>query len=126
MSSVIVPAPRMVGRDDELRQLHAAVDNGHHGRGGTTFVLGEAGIGKSRLAIEAAERARQLGMRVLRGRASALGPAVPFRAISEALFSVSRSGRLPVDRELAPYRSALARLLPEWWDPAAESADGSL
>ncbi|MGW4212423.1 ATP-binding protein [Lentzea sp. NPDC004789] len=101
----------MIGRDEELRVLTAVVENG-----GTALVLGEPGIGKSRLTAAAAEHAVSLGMRVLRGRADA---ATPLRSVSEALLSLTRASGVPPDPELLPYRPALARFAPEWRDNRA-------
>jgi DNA-binding CsgD family transcriptional regulator len=124
--AVTVPTPRLIGRDTELRQLCAAVDNGHNRRGETVFLLGEAGIGKSRLVTETTAWAQLQGMPVLRGRASITGPAAPLRPLTEALFSLTRTGCLAPDQTLAPYRGALARLLPEWRDAGQQRVDGSL
>jgi tetratricopeptide (TPR) repeat protein len=61
----------LVGRDDELTILRAALDAAGSGRPSVVLVVGEAGIGKTRLADEAAVMARAGGMRVLRGEADA-------------------------------------------------------
>jgi DNA-binding CsgD family transcriptional regulator len=108
----------MIGRDDELRVLTAVVENG-----GTALVLGEPGIGKSRLTAAAADHAVSLGMRVLRGRADA---ATPLRSVSEALLSLTRDSGVPPDPELLPYRPALARFAPEWRDTRAFGAGEAL
>ncbi|MET8764724.1 AAA family ATPase [Lentzea sp. NPDC004782] len=106
-----MPSTRMIGRDEELRVLTTVVENG-----GTALVLGEPGIGKSRLTAAAADHAVSLGMRVLRGRADA---ATPLRSVSEALLSLTRDSGVPPDPELLPYRPALARFAPEWRDNTA-------
>ena len=41
---------RVVGRDVELTELHEAMDAAERGQGSVLFLVGEAGIGKSRLA----------------------------------------------------------------------------
>ncbi|HTN24779.1 MAG TPA: adenylate/guanylate cyclase domain-containing protein [Solirubrobacteraceae bacterium] len=46
----------LVGRADELRAIDAAVADAHAGRGRLLEIVGEAGIGKSRLAEELARR----------------------------------------------------------------------
>src|SRR5260370_11147972 len=43
---------RFVGRDAELEQLRAALDEARHGRGQVVAVTGEPGVGKSRLFYE--------------------------------------------------------------------------
>ena len=116
----------LVGRDDELRLLEAALEAMENGRGGTILITGEAGIGKSRLVREAAHAARARGVMVLAGRSVAGGVPTPFRPFAEALAATGRAGRLPDSKELDPFRSALGRLVPEWRQPRRASGDESL
>src|SRR5262249_19284916 len=51
---------RLVGRDAELVQLLEDIDEARSGRGGLVLLLGDAGIGKTRLAEEALAAARRL------------------------------------------------------------------
>ncbi|MFR9676952.1 helix-turn-helix transcriptional regulator [Streptomyces sp. TR06-5] len=116
--------PRIVGRDSELARLEALVQAAAHRRGGSVFLVGEGGIGKSRLAAEATGRAVEAGMRVMTGRGSTIGPMLPFRPLTEALMSLFRSGP-PVDETgLGPYRPVLGRLVPDW--STGEHGDESL
>jgi DNA-binding CsgD family transcriptional regulator/tetratricopeptide (TPR) repeat protein len=102
----------IVGRDTELAQLRQQVQTVTHGRGAATFLLGEGGIGKTRLAAEAAAIADQAGLAILRGRAAM--PVVQFRPLSEAILSVLRRNGPPRYPDLEPYQAALSRLVPEW------------
>ncbi|AHH98459.1 LuxR family transcriptional regulator [Kutzneria viridogrisea] len=113
-------APLIVGRDEELAELNTVL----LARGSSAFLVGEPGIGKSRLAAAAGGTAFDRGMRVLRGRGSTIGPMVPFRPLAEALLSLLRGGEPFQDEELGPYRPVLGRLIPEWH--TSESAGGSL
>ena len=114
----------LVGRDDELRMIEAALAAARSGLGGAVFVVGEGGIGKSRLASAAADLGFGADMSMLRGRGSSIGPMVPFRSLTEALMSLLRSGE-PIDiARLGPYRPVLARLIPDWGAPAQDG--GSL
>jgi DNA-binding CsgD family transcriptional regulator len=61
------PAP-LLERNAELRTLEDALAAARRGRGSATLVEGHAGTGKSRLLAEAADRAEQAGMQVLRAR----------------------------------------------------------
>lgn len=116
----------MVGRDQELRTVENALTAAASGRGGAVFLVGESGIGKSRLAAAAADQAFQADMVLMRGRGSAIGPMVPFRSLTEALLSLLRAGE-PLDvAALGPYGPVLARLIPDWGTPAARQQDGSL
>ncbi|RPK64572.1 Bacterial regulatory protein, LuxR family [Streptomyces sp. ADI96-02] len=107
-------SPVIVGRDEEIGLLSSALDAVRRRSGRALFLLGEAGVGKSRLVGECAYRAYGLGMPVLRGRATSTGLVVPFRPLVEALSSRFRAAGTPTDPELTPYHPALARLVPEW------------
>lgn len=112
----------MVARDAELRVLGEALDAARKGHGGAVFVLGEGGIGKSRLAAALADLAFASDVSMLRGRGSTIGPMVPFRSLTEALMSLTRSGD-PIDvTSLGPYGPVLSRLVPDLGtgDPAPE------
>ena len=116
----------LVGRDEEVRYLKAALAAAAAGHGGTIFLAGEAGIGKSRLVRETAQAARAQGFAVLAGRSVAGGVPTPFRPYAEALASAGRAGRLPDGGELDPFLPALGRLVPEWRRPQEAPADVSL
>lgn len=53
-----------VGREDDLRRLAVAVDEAMAGHGSLVLVVGEPGIGKTRLAEEAASQASAAGTEV--------------------------------------------------------------
>ena len=65
-------AAALVGRENELTAVRAAFDSARAGRPTIVLLTGEAGIGKTRLADEAAVIGRASGARVLRGEADAL------------------------------------------------------
>jgi hypothetical protein len=109
-----VVCPVLVGRDVQLQAVAAGVDAASRGRGAAVFVIGEAGVGKSRLAREAATAAAARGVVVLVGRAVQGRTPDPYRPITEALMSVLRSSGLPQTAGLAPFRSVLGRVVPEW------------
>ncbi|GIG61635.1 hypothetical protein Lfu02_60070 [Longispora fulva] len=117
-----ITSPVVIGRGAELALLDRGLAAARDRRGGTLFLIGEAGIGKSRLAAECAARAGAAGMPVLRGRSGTSGLAMPFRPVTEALLSYFRLLGPPRDPELAPYRPVLARLVPDWRDGTV--ADG--
>ncbi|MGE5827583.1 MAG: ATP-binding protein, partial [Micromonosporaceae bacterium] len=114
--------PRLVGRSAEHELLVRAVKAARLGRGGTVFVVGEAGIGKSRLAAHTIDEATTSGMLAVRGRASEFASAVPFRPMAEVILGLTRSGDASQATELVAYRSSLGRLVPDW--RAAPEDDG--
>lgn len=122
----MMPPLPMVCRENELRVIEEALANTRAGRGGALFVIGESGIGKSRLSAAAANLGAAAGMCVIRGRASRVGPMAPFRLLTEALMSLLHSGA-PLDvSQLGPYRPILARIVPDWGTPAPGQDGGSV
>ncbi|MEU4569792.1 AAA family ATPase [Micromonospora sp. NPDC023956] len=124
-----VGVTRLVGRTDELRTLARILTATRDGDGQAVFLVGGPGIGKSRLAAVARDLASAVGTRVLHGRCGVVGPAMPLRPLREALISVT--GALEPDdlAALGPYRSALARLVPDWAvvePPRTQPADHDL
>jgi DNA-binding SARP family transcriptional activator/tetratricopeptide (TPR) repeat protein len=113
----------LIGRAAELDRLRGLLGQAGAGRGGTTAILGEAGIGKTRLVNEVIEIADEQGARVLIGRSYESEQVLPFGPWVDAL----RAARLDAEtlRTLAPsLRADLARLLPEiGHDPAPSRSD---
>src|SRR6266540_2319308 len=81
-------APRtehLVGRAHELSALEQVLDELDRGRPGAFELVGEAGIGKTRLLREFAARAEQRAHLVLSGSASELEQDLPFSVFVDAL-----------------------------------------
>ena len=104
----------LVGRASEMATLTEALSAAGRGQGGLLLVRGEAGIGKTRLLDELAERAAPSHV-VLAGRAVPGGGA--YRPVAEALVGLLRSGTAVAPEALGPYRAPLARVLPDWSEP---------
>src|SRR5579859_460366 len=117
--------PTLVGRHAELGLLSELCSRLPRGRGGTVVIFGEDGIGKSRLVREAATRARADGQVVLTGRAVQTGNHIAFRPLTEALLAAFRATGPPALPELAPFRTALGRLVPEWHQASGVDHDRS-
>ena len=107
-----VLCPTVVGRDEELAGLGAALHAALGGDGGVLFLTGEAGIGKSRLARELARSARSRGAMVVVGRGVPSGATTPYRPVTEALLQGLRDRPLPADPELVPWLPALGAIVP--------------
>ncbi len=106
--------PSVIGRDREIAELAEALRRAADSQGSAFFLVGEAGIGKSRLVRELVDTARGLPLPVLLGRAAQSTGTVAYRPVSEALFSYFRGSDLPEVAELGPFRGSLARLVPQW------------
>jgi class 3 adenylate cyclase/tetratricopeptide (TPR) repeat protein len=75
----------LIGRNDQVAALELELANTVRGDGRVVGVVGEAGIGKSRLCFEFAENCRRQGIRVYEGRVLAHGRATPFQPVLELL-----------------------------------------
>jgi predicted ATPase len=115
-------SPVFVGRGVELAALVAALESAAAGEPAVVLVGGEAGVGKTRLVEEAADRARDGGARVLTGSCIELGgEGLPLSPLVDALRTLMRvMDADELERFLGPARLELARLLPEL-DPEAAS-----
>jgi predicted ATPase len=65
--------------------LRSILDAADGGRGGLAHISGEAGVGKTRLADEAASHARKMGFEVLRGRCLFLTGGRPYLPFLESI-----------------------------------------
>jgi DNA-binding CsgD family transcriptional regulator len=104
--------PEVVGRFDELSRVSAALAGMAEGRGDCLFLVGEPGIGKSRMAVEAIAEAERRGVAVWAGRASPTGTAVPYRPLTSAVLHGLRDKPLTELPGVAGLRAGLAALLP--------------
>lgn len=99
-----------LGREQELRQLAQGCEAASDGRGSLQLVVGEPGIGKTRLADEVATVAAARGMVVAWGRAWETGGAPPFYPWIEVLEELggTEQGAPSLD-ESRPARAESAR-----------------
>ncbi|HYY23584.1 MAG TPA: adenylate/guanylate cyclase domain-containing protein [Thermoleophilaceae bacterium] len=79
---------RFVGRERELAALQAALARAREGAGQVVGVVGESGIGKSRLCYEFGERCRRSGIAVWPGQCTARGARQPLLLVRELVRSV--------------------------------------
>jgi DNA-binding SARP family transcriptional activator len=83
--------PALNGRDDEVRTLRAAVADVATGRGGSVWIDGEPGSGKSALIEAGIQDAVRLGCRVGAGVGDELARRMPLSVLFECLDSVNES-----------------------------------
>ncbi|MFR9805243.1 helix-turn-helix transcriptional regulator [Pseudonocardia sp. RS010] len=105
--------PRTIGRGAETEWLLRCVEGAAAGSGRATVVLGDAGMGKSRLTRTATAHARARGVRVLPGRVRDGAVGVPYAVFGEALAAGFRDGGWPAAAALRPVRAQLGHLAGE-------------
>jgi DNA-binding SARP family transcriptional activator len=103
----------LIGRGDELSALAAALEAVSGGQSRLVLVLGEAGVGKTRLGDELADRARDRGLRVLVGRCHESHRLLLLAPWVDALRRAGVAADSALLDALAPWRADLAALLPE-------------
>ena len=115
-----------VGRDAEFEQLRRTLEQAGRGRGQVLAIVGEPGVGKSRLTFELTHSHRVEGWRVLEAGASSHGQATSYLPVSTALrrdFDLGERDTYEDVRE--KIRTRLFRLGENLW-PAAPAFEGLL
>ena len=122
-----VSSPIFVGRSSELETMTAALI-GSSGRAPVLVLLvGEAGVGKTRLVTEVGQRAEATGALVITGGCVPLGAGtVPFAPIREAMRDLAnRRSERDLDLLLGTEREELASLVPAVGASGSSSPAGS-
>src|SRR4029453_10807144 len=78
-ASALRPRSPLVGRETDLARLDAAIDAMLAGSGQVVSLVGEVGVGKSRLCLELARRCRERGCLVVEAPAVSYGRAAGYR-----------------------------------------------
>jgi len=116
----------LIGREAEVARLRAALEAARAGRGQLVAVLGEAGIGKTRLLTELASLAAQHGMAVLVGHAYESEQILPYGPWIDAFRSSGLFGDTAIlDTLDAGVRAEIVRLVPALGDRSAAGAMAS-
>ena len=101
------PSVPLVGRDDELAQLRAALQAAVRGQGGFVHLIGDAGIGKSRLVRELRAELPP-GIRQVVGRSVSFEVEQPYSLLARLLRDVAR---VPPGQDAAAARAGIERIL---------------
>ncbi|HSQ00802.1 MAG TPA: AAA family ATPase [Candidatus Dormibacteraeota bacterium] len=115
---------RMVGRAGELAELERALDDAMAGYGQVVGVVGEAGVGKTRLCLELLRRCRARGATVAQAHCPSHAASVAFLPVLEllrSLFGVAADE--PAQAGRGRIRDALDRITPGGRDALALVCD---
>jgi DNA-binding SARP family transcriptional activator len=112
--------PAIFGRSADLKALTSAWQAALAGRGRVLVVVGEAGIGKTTLAIELARRAAQAGGRIAVGSGLDVGGATPFATWLEMARALATTA--PAVPASQSWPTELNRLSPELGPALGRSA----
>ena len=103
----------LIGRAAAFSQLVASFQQARQGQAQAVLLVGEAGIGKTRLAREFVAWAQAQGVEVLSGHAFEAGGRLPYQPLVEALRTRLEAENAPEDLLEDLWLAELARLLPE-------------
>jgi DNA-binding SARP family transcriptional activator/tetratricopeptide (TPR) repeat protein len=113
-----------IGREAELAELIGGLEAAFAGRGGLFLLVGEPGIGKSRLADELIAEAKARGARVLIGRCWEAGGAPAYWPWVQSMRTYVHEGEISTLRsQLGAGAADLAQLLPELRELFADIGD---
>jgi predicted ATPase/class 3 adenylate cyclase len=104
----------LVGRSAELGRITTLIDKALAGRGQLIAITAEAGLGKSRLVVEAMRLAGDRGMAIYAGEAQSYGTNdsyLAWESIWQAFFGLDRA--LPHAEQLAALEAAILAIDPE-------------
>ena len=123
-----ITSARFIGRVQEIERLDAALERSAVDAPVTVVLIGEAGIGKSRLLREFEERGRARGWRVLSGDCVQVGSGgLPYGPIVDALGGlVAEVGEAELRWMSEPAQSPLGKLLPGLVEHEAAADGGDL
>src|SRR5207247_6089522 len=105
----------LVGRASAFRQLIGNFQQVRGGQAQAVLVVGEAGIGKTRLTSDWLAWARAQGAEVMRGHVFEMGGRLPYQSLVEALRERLEAENAPEDLLEDVWLAELSRLLPELW-----------
>src|SRR3989440_349256 len=109
-SELVAP---LVGRAQAFAQLTSRYQQARQGQPQAVLLVGEAGIGKTRLTREFVAWARAQGAEMLSGQAVEMGGRLPYQSLVEALRPRLEAENAPEDLLDDVWQTELARLLPE-------------
>jgi len=113
-------ATPFVGRAEQVERLRTAWVDASSGQRRLALLVGEPGVGKTRLAARFAAEVHDAGATVLYGRCDE-EPLRSYQPFIEALRHELRHGGLLADPDAAPDLEELARILPEARPAAADA-----
>ena len=118
LENTVAPLPltsrSFIGRQREMAELFAALEDARAGRGRLVMLVGEPGIGKTRTSQELAAHAESSGCIVLWGRCYAEGGTPPYWPWVLALNAyIGLTSLEQLREEMGAGASAIAEIIPE-------------
>ena len=111
-ASALLNRTPFVGREAQLQRLRAKLDEACNGHGAVAMLLGEPGIGKTRMLEELSDLAREHGAMVLRGACYDGEWQRPYGPLAEVLLDYVRKADSSELQLLAKNAPTFARIAP--------------
>src|SRR5262245_50295807 len=109
-----VVSPTLIGRELQVSALRRVLSRVREGSGTVSLIVGEAGIGKTRLLRTMIEEARTAGFFVLHGACFEAERSIPYAPLLDLVrLFASTSSPAVVAHVLAPAASELTAIFPE-------------
>ncbi|MFQ6041924.1 MAG: AAA family ATPase, partial [Candidatus Poribacteria bacterium] len=107
----------MIGREEEFSQLKGCVDDLLAGKGQIVSIIGEAGLGKSRLSTELKEYIKDKNIRWLEGRCVSIGEPVGYSVFIDILRSYLEFFEEESEKEIGKkIADKTKELFPQKWE----------
>ncbi len=106
-----------VGRTQYMNRLETILNEALNRKGGVIFITGETGIGKTKIMLELAGRARSLGFTILYGKAQSVSSYIPYQPFINAIRFYLQEQQLSngerISQIFGAYAPQLAQFVPE-------------
>ncbi|HIE28303.1 TPA: tetratricopeptide repeat protein, partial [Candidatus Poribacteria bacterium] len=108
---------RMIGREREFADLKEAADNLISGKGSIVSITGEAGLGKSRLALELKEYLKDKEVNWYEGRSISIGQTISYWPFLDILRTYLNLSDADSESEVArKLKESMTDLFPQRWE----------
>ena len=109
-----VVCPTLVGRDTQIAAVRHVLEQARGGSGRVALIVGEAGVGKSRLLRAMTDEARAAGFFILQGACFEAERSIPYAPLLDLVrLLASATSPAIVNHVLAPAASDLVAFFPE-------------
>ncbi|HEY2855889.1 MAG TPA: AAA family ATPase [Gemmatimonadaceae bacterium] len=109
-----VVCPTLVGRDTQIAAVRRVLEQARGGSGRVALIVGEAGVGKSRLLRAMTDEARAAGFFILQGACFEAERSIPYAPLLDLVrLLASATSPAIVNHVLAPAASDLVAFFPE-------------
>ena len=104
----------LVGRDPQIAAVRRVLARAREGNGQVALIVGEAGVGKSRLLRAMTEEARAAGFFVLHGACFEAERSIPYAPLLDLVRLFAASRYSPSSGRSCPTLPQIQRWIPNW------------